>query len=241
MGSRPGPRAAVRRGREKFDFVGKKIMQAFTLHTGLVAPMDRENVDTDAIIPKQFLKSIQRTGFGQNLFDAWRYLDPGEPGQDPASRRPNPDFVLNQPRYAGASVLLARGNFGCGSSREHAPWALDQYGFRAIIAPSYADIFFTNCFKSGLLPIVLPDHEVARLFDEVAAFVGYRLTIDLPRQVVVKPDGTELPFEVQSFRKYCLVNGFDDIGLTLRHADKIRSYEAERLAKMPWLANRLVG
>jgi 3-isopropylmalate/(R)-2-methylmalate dehydratase small subunit len=216
-------------------------MQAFTLHTGLVAPMDRDNVDTDAIIPKQFLKSIQRTGFGPNLFDAWRYLDPGEPGQDPASRRPNPDFVLNQPRYAGASVLLARANFGCGSRREHAPWALDQYGFRAIIAPSYADIFFTNCFKSGLLPIVLPAAEVSRLFDEVAAFVGYRLTVDLPRQVVVKPDGTELPFEVQSFRKYCLVNGFDDIALTLRHADKIRSYEAERLAKMPWLANRLIG
>ncbi|MEO5688111.1 MAG: 3-isopropylmalate dehydratase small subunit [Burkholderiaceae bacterium] len=216
-------------------------MQAFTLHTGLVAPMDRENVDTDAIIPKQFLKSIQRTGFGPNLFDAWRYLDPGEPGQDPASRRPNPDFVLNQPRYAGASVLIARRNFGCGSSREHAPWALDQYGFRAIIAPSYADIFFTNCFKSGLLPIVLPEAQVARLFDEVAAFAGYQLTIDLPRQVVVKPDGSELAFDVQSFRKFCLVNGFDDIGLTLRHADKIRSYEAERLAKMPWLANRLAG
>jgi 3-isopropylmalate/(R)-2-methylmalate dehydratase small subunit len=216
-------------------------MQAFTLHTGLVAPMDRDNVDTDAIIPKQFLKSIQRTGFGPNLFDAWRYLDPGEPGQDPASRVPNPDFVLNQPRYAGASVLIARRNFGCGSSREHAPWALDQYGFRAIIAPSYADIFFTNCFKSGLLPIVLPEADVARLFDEVAAFTGYKLTIDLPRQVVVKPDGSELAFDVQSFRKFCLVNGFDDIGLTLRHADKIRSYEAERLARMPWLANRLVG
>ena len=216
-------------------------MQAFTLHTGVVAPMDRENVDTDAIIPKQFLKSIQRTGFGQNLFDAWRYLDPGEPGQDPASRRPNPDFVLNQPRYAGASVLLARRNFGCGSSREHAPWALDQYGFRAILAPSFADIFFTNCFKSGLLPIVLPESVISQLFDEVAAFPGYRLAIDLPRQVVVKPDGAEIPFDVQPFRKYCLVNGFDDIGLTLRHADKIRSFEAERLAKMPWLANRLVG
>jgi 3-isopropylmalate/(R)-2-methylmalate dehydratase small subunit len=216
-------------------------MQAFTSHTGLVAPMDRENVDTDAIIPKQFLKSIQRTGFGQNLFDEWRYLDPGEPGQDPASRTPNPDFVLNQPRYRGASVLIARRNFGCGSSREHAPWALDQYGFRAILAPSYADIFFTNCFKSGLLPIVLPESEIARLFDEVAGFVGYRLTIDLPRQVVVKPDGTELAFDVQPFRKYCLVNGFDDIGLTLRHADKIRGFEAERLAKMPWLANRLIG
>ena len=216
-------------------------MQAFTLHTGLVAPMDRENVDTDAIIPKQFLKSIKRTGFGPNLFDEWRYKDPGYPGQDPASRVPNPDFVLNQPRYAGASVLIARRNFGCGSSREHAPWALDQYGFRAIIAPSYADIFFTNCFKSGLLPIVLAEDAVAKLFDEVKAFVGYRLTIDLPRQVVVKPDGAEIPFDVQAFRKYCLVNGFDDIGLTLRHADKIRSYEAERLARMPWLANRLVG
>ena len=216
-------------------------MQAFTLHTGVVAPMDRENVDTDAIIPKQFLKSIKRTGFGPNLFDQWRYLDPGEPGQDPASRHPNPDFVLNQPRYQGASVLLARRNFGCGSSREHAPWALDQYGFRAIIAPSYADIFFTNCFKSGLLPIVLPEDAVAKLFDEVNAFVGYKLTIDLPRQVVAKPDGAEIPFDVQAFRKYCLVNGFDDIGLTLRHADKIRGFEAERLAKMPWLANRLVG
>ena len=216
-------------------------MQAFTLHTGLVAPMDRENVDTDAIIPKQFLKSIKRTGFGPNLFDEWRYLDPGFPGQDPDSRKPNPDFVLNQPRYQGASVLIARRNFGCGSSREHAPWALDQYGFRAIIAPSYADIFFTNCFKSGLLPIVLSEAEVARLFDEVAAFPGYKLTIDLPRQVVVKPDGSELAFDVQPFRKYCLVNGFDDIGLTLRHADKIRGYEAERLARMPWLANRLVG
>jgi len=215
-------------------------MQAFTVHKGLVAPMDRENVDTDAIIPKQFLKSIQRSGFGPNLFDAWRYLDPGEPGQDPASRRPNPDFVLNQPRYTGASVLLARANFGCGSSREHAPWALDQYGFRAIIAPSFADIFFNNCFKNGLLPLVLPEAQVARLFDEVVAFPGYELTVDLPRQVVVKPDGTELPFEVQGFRKYCLVNGFDDIALTLRHADKIRAFEAERLARMPWLAQRVL-
>ena len=216
-------------------------MQAFTLHTGLVAPMDRENVDTDAIIPKQFLKSIKRTGFGPNLFDEWRYKDPGYPGQDPATRVPNPDFVLNQPRYAGASVLIARSNFGCGSSREHAPWALDQYGFRTVIAPSFADIFFTNCFKSGLLPIVLPEDAVARLFDEVNAFVGYRLTVDLPRQVVVKPDGAEIAFDVQPFRKYCLVNGFDDIGLTLRQSDKIRAYEAERLAKMPWLANRLIG
>jgi 3-isopropylmalate/(R)-2-methylmalate dehydratase small subunit len=216
-------------------------MQAFTLHTGLVAPMDRANVDTDAIIPKQFLKSIARSGFGPNLFDEWRYLDKGEPGQDVAQRKPNPDFVLNQPRYSGASVLLCRQNFGCGSSREHAPWALEQYGFRALIAPSFADIFFNNCFKNGLLPIVLPEGVVSRLFDEVAAFPGYRLTIDLPRQVVVKPDGEEIPFEVQAFRKYCLVNGFDDIGLTLRHADKIRAFEAERLATMPWLAKTQLG
>jgi 3-isopropylmalate/(R)-2-methylmalate dehydratase small subunit len=212
-------------------------MDAFTLHTGLVAPMDRANVDTDAIIPKQFLKSIARSGFGPNLFDEWRYLDPGEPGQDPASRKPNPDFVLNQPRYQGASVLLARQNFGCGSSREHAPWALQQYGFRTILAPSFADIFFNNCFKNGLLPIVLSEAQMDRLFDEAAAFPGYQLTIDLPRQVVVKPDGSELPFEVQAFRKYCLINGFDDIGLTLRHQDKIKAFEAERLAKMPWLAH----
>ncbi|MEJ7138694.1 3-isopropylmalate dehydratase small subunit [Amphibiibacter pelophylacis] len=216
-------------------------MQKFTTHQGLVCPLDRENVDTDAIIPKQFLKSIQRTGFGPNLFDEWRYLDAGEPGQDPASRRPNPDFVLNQPRYAGASILLARQNFGCGSSREHAPWALDQYGFRAILAPSFADIFFNNCFKNGLLPIVLPQAQIARLFDEVAAFPGYRLTIDLERQVVVLPQGEELPFEVQSFRKYCLVNGLDDIGLTLRHKDKIQAFEAERLLQKPWLGQRLAG
>jgi 3-isopropylmalate/(R)-2-methylmalate dehydratase small subunit len=214
-------------------------MKPFRIHQGLVAPLDRENVDTDAIIPKQFLKSIQRGGFGPNLFDAWRYLDPGEPGQDPASRRPNPDFVLNQPRYAGASVLLARKNFGCGSSREHAPWALQQYGFRALIAPSYADIFFNNCFKNGVLPIVLPEHRVAKLFDEVAAFVGYRLTIDLERQVVIVPGGEEIGFEVEPFRKYCLLGGYDDVALTLRHADKIRAFEAERLLKMPWLAHTL--
>src|SRR5918993_4005745 len=172
-------------------------MEPFRVHKGLVAPMDRENVDTDAIIPKQFLKSTKRSGFGPNLFDAWRYLDPGEPGQDPALRRPNPDFVLNQPRYQGASVLLARKNFGCGSSREHAPWALQQYGFRALIAPSYADIFFNNSFKNGLLPIVLPERQVGTLFDEVKAFPGYRLTIDLKRQAVVKPDGSELAFEVE--------------------------------------------
>jgi 3-isopropylmalate/(R)-2-methylmalate dehydratase small subunit len=214
-------------------------MQKFTVHKGLVAPMDRENVDTDAIIPKQFLKSIRKTGFGPNLFDAWRYLDHGEPGQDPSTRKPNPDFVLNQPRYQGASVLLARKNFGCGSSREHAPWALDQYGFRALIAPSSADIFFNNCFKNGLLPIVLEESRVAGLFDEVHAFPGYQLTIDLERQVVVKPQGEELAFDVQPFRKYCLINGFDDIGLTLRQSDKIREFEAQRLATKPWLSHTL--
>ena len=217
-------------------------MQAFTVHQGLVAPMDRDNVDTDAIIPKQFLKSIQRSGFGPNLFDEWRYLDqPGQPGVPESARQPNPDFVLNQPRYKGASVLLARKNFGCGSSREHAPWALEQFGFRAIIAPSFADIFFSNCFKNGLLPIQLPDSVVAQLFDEVFAFPGYQLTVDLPRQVIVKPDGAEIAFDVQPFRKYCLVNGFDDIGLTLRQKDKIQAFEAERLARMPWLAHRQVG
>ncbi len=214
-------------------------MTPFRLHTGLVAPMDRENVDTDAIIPKQFLKSIKKSGFGPNLFDEWRYLDHGEPGQDPATRRPNPDFVLNQPRYKGASVLLARKNFGCGSSREHAPWALDQFGFRALIAPSYADIFYNNCFKNGLLPIQLPEAEVARLFDEAAAFIGYALTVDLDKQLVIKPDGTSLPFDVQPFRKYCLLGGFDDIGLTLRHAGKIRAFEAERLLSKPWLAHSI--
>lgn len=214
-------------------------MQKFNVHKGLVAPMDRENVDTDAIIPKQFLKSIRKTGFGVNLFDEWRYLDHGEPGQDPASRKPNPEFVLNQPRYKGASVLLARKNFGCGSSREHAPWALDQYGFRAIIAPSYADIFFNNCFKNGLLPIVLSESQVDQLFNEAAAFPGYQLTVDLERQVIVKPDGVELPFEVQAFRKFCLTNGFDDIGLTLRQSDKIKAFESQRLAQKPWLANTL--
>ncbi len=214
-------------------------MKNFTVHQGLVAPMDRENVDTDAIIPKQFLKSIRKTGFGQNLFDEWRYLDAGYPGQDPASRKPNPDFVLNQPRYAGASILLARKNFGCGSSREHAPWAIDQYGFRAIIAPSYADIFFNNCFKNGLLPIQLSETQVDQLFNEALAFPGYQLTIDLERQVIVKPQGEEIAFDVQAFRKYCLLNGFDDIGLTLRHADKIKAFEAQRLATKPWLAQTM--
>jgi 3-isopropylmalate/(R)-2-methylmalate dehydratase small subunit len=221
-------------------------MKPFTLHTGLVAPMDRENVDTDAIIPKQFLKSIRKTGFGINLFDEWRYLDAGYPGQDPTSRQPNPDFVLNQPRYQpgaygseGATILLARKNFGCGSSREHAPWALEQYGFRAIIAPSFADIFFNNSFKNGLLPIVLSEAQVDSLFNQTAAFPGYKLTIDLERQVIVQPQGEEMPFEVQAFRKYCLLNGLDDIGLTLRHADKIKAFEAERLAQKPWLARSM--
>jgi 3-isopropylmalate/(R)-2-methylmalate dehydratase small subunit len=214
-------------------------MNPFRIHTGLVAPMDRDNVDTDAIIPKQFLKSIKRSGFGPNLFDEWRYLDHGEPGQDPTTRKINPDFVLNQARYKSASVLLTRQNFGCGSSREHAPWALEQFGFRALIAPSYADIFFNNCFKNGLLPIQLPAHQVAQLFDEVTAFVGYSLTIDLERQMVIKPDCVELPFEVQAFRKYCLLGGFDDIGLTLRHAEKIRVFETERLLTKPWLGHSL--
>ena len=217
-------------------------MQKFTVHQGLVAPMDRENVDTDAIIPKQFLKSIKRTGFGHNLFDEWRYLDqPGEPGVPESARKPNPDFVLNQPRYAGASILLARRNFGCGSSREHAPWALEQYGFRAIIAPSFADIFFSNCFKNGVLPIVLPESTVSQLFDEVHAFPGYQLTIDLERQVIVRPQGAEIAFDVLPFRRYCLLNGFDDIGLTLRHKDKIAAFEAHRLATKPWLSHTMQG
>ena len=217
-------------------------MQKFTVHQGLVAPMDRENVDTDAIIPKQFLKSIKRTGFGPNLFDEWRYLDqPGEPGVPESARKPNPDFVLNQPRYAGASILLARRNFGCGSSREHAPWALEQYGFRAIIAPSFADIFFSNCFKNGVLPIVLPESTVSQLFDEVHAFPGYQLTIDLERQVIVRPQGEEIAFDVLPFRRYCLLNGFDDIGLTLRHKDKIAAFEAHRLATKPWLSHTMPG
>ncbi|CAD6530078.1 3-isopropylmalate dehydratase small subunit [Paraburkholderia hiiakae] len=216
-------------------------MEKFIVHTGVVAPLDRENVDTDAIIPKQFLKSIKRTGFGPNAFDEWRYLDHGEPGQDNSKRPLNPDFVLNQPRYQGASVLLTRKNFGCGSSREHAPWALDQYGFRAIIAPSFADIFYNNCFKNGLLPIVLSESDVDHLFNETYAFNGFQLTVDLDKQVVRTTDGSKgYPFEVAAFRRYCLLNGFDDIGLTLRHADKIRQYEAERLARQPWLNNRVL-
>ncbi|HVG03974.1 MAG TPA: 3-isopropylmalate dehydratase small subunit [Burkholderiaceae bacterium] len=211
-------------------------MQKFDVHTGLVAPLARANVDTDAIIPKQFLKSIRRTGFGPNLFDQWRYLDRGEPGMDNAKRPLNPEFVLNQLRYQGASVLLAAKNFGCGSSREHAPWALLQFGFRAVIAPSFADIFFNNCTKNGLLPVVLPQNVVDRLFDDVAVHVGYRLTVDLPRQRVVEPDGTEHAFDVAPFRKHCLLNGLDDIELTLRHKDKIAAFEKKRLTEQPWLA-----
>ncbi|WP_454736366.1 3-isopropylmalate dehydratase small subunit [Cupriavidus necator] len=216
-------------------------MDKFTVHSGLVAPLDRENVDTDAIIPKQFLKSIKRTGFGPNLFDEWRYKDVGQPGMDNSKRPLNPDFVLNQPRYQGASILLARRNFGCGSSREHAPWALTQYGFRAVIAPSFADIFFNNCYKNGLLPVALTEQQVDHLFNETNAFNGYQLTIDLDKQVVITPSGQGYEFDIAPFRKYCMLNGFDDIGLTLRHADKIKAYEAERVAKMPWLNNRLVG
>ena len=212
-------------------------MQPFRVLTGLVAPLDRANVDTDAIIPKQFLKSIARSGFGPNLFDAWRYLDRGEPGTNAGKRAQNPDFVLNQPRYQGAQILLTRRNFGCGSSREHAPWALADYGFRALIAPSYADIFFNNCYKNGLLPIVLSEAEVDRLFHDAAAFPGFRLTLDLERQTVATVDGaTVFAFEVEPFRKHCLLNGLDDIGLTLQHADEIRSFEAKHLAEQPWLA-----
>jgi 3-isopropylmalate/(R)-2-methylmalate dehydratase small subunit len=211
-------------------------MQPFRVVTGLVAPLDRANVDTDAIIPKQFLKSINRSGFGPNLFDAWRYLDRGEPGVDNSKRRLNPDFALNESRYRGAQILLARRNFGCGSSREHAPWALLDYGFRAVIAPSFADIFFNNCFKNGLLPIVLSTHEVDRLFHETAAVPGFSLTIDLEPQTVATPDGAHVfSFEVEPFRKRCLLDGLDEIALTLHHADAIRSFEARHLADKPWL------
>ena len=212
-------------------------MDKFVLHKGLAAPMDRDNVDTDAIIPKQFLKSIHRTGFGENLFDAWRYKDVGEPGKDPASRVPNPDFVLNQPRYRGASILVAGKNFGCGSSREHAPWALQQYGFRSVIAPSFADIFFNNCYKNGVLPVVLPESAVRRLIDGINGFVGYQLTVDLASQVVLAADGESYGFDITPHRKFCLTNGFDDIGLTLRQADKIRAFEAERRARHPYYFN----
>ncbi|MDO6683455.1 MULTISPECIES: 3-isopropylmalate dehydratase small subunit [unclassified Oceanobacter] len=212
-------------------------MKAFTVHTGIVAPMDRANVDTDMIIPKQFLKSIKRSGFGPNLFDELRYLDEGQPDADNSGRPLNPDFVLNQPRYAGASVLIARENFGCGSSREHAPWALEDFGFRVVIAPSYADIFYNNCFKNGLLPIVLSEAVVDGLFKAVSGSEGYALTIDLEKQLILTPDDQDIPFEVDAFRKYCLLNGFDDIGLTLQDADDIRQYEAARRESSPWLFN----
>ena len=210
-------------------------MQKFTLHKGIVAPMDRENVDTDAIIPKQFLKSIRKTGFGPNLFDEWRYLDVGQPYQDNSKRPLNKDFVLNAERYQGASVLLARENFGCGSSREHAPWALEEYGFRSIIAPSYADIFFNNSFKNGLLPIILSDAEVDELFAQVEAEPGYQLKIDLEAQTVTRPDGKVLKFEIDAFRKHCLLNGLDDIGLTLQDDVAIAAFESKHRASQPWL------
>jgi 3-isopropylmalate/(R)-2-methylmalate dehydratase small subunit len=211
-------------------------MEKFTVLDGIVAPLDRANVDTDQIIPKQFLKSIRKTGFGANLFDAWRFLDRAQPGVEPSRRAANPDFVLNQPRYRGASILLARKNFGCGSSREHAPWALLEYGFRCVIAPSFADIFHTNCFKNGLLPVALVESEVDCLFYDCAAFPGFRLVVDLAEQTVSTEDRSSVfRFDVDPFRKYCLLNGLDEIGLTLRHADKIRAYEARRQAELPWL------
>jgi 3-isopropylmalate/(R)-2-methylmalate dehydratase small subunit len=210
-------------------------MEKFVRLNGLVAPLDRPNVDTDAIIPKQFLKSIKRTGFGVNLFDAWRYLDAGEPGMDNSRRPLNTSFVLNQPRYAGAQILLARENFGCGSSREHAPWALMDYGFRVVIAPSFADIFFNNCFKNGLLPVVLDAAAVDQLFREVEPVSGYRVTVDLAQQRVTTPAGQSFDFSIDPFRKNCLLNGLDEIGLTLKHADEIRAFEARRRAEQPWL------
>lgn len=210
-------------------------MEKFNTFNGLVAPMDRANVDTDAIIPKQFLKSIKRSGFGQNLFDEWRYLDHGEPGMDASQRQINPEFVLNKPRYQGAEILLARANFGCGSSREHAPWSLQDYGFRVIIAPSFADIFFNNCFKIGLLPIILEEKILDQLFEAVKATDGYRLTVDLEAQSVNTPNEISFGFEVDAFRKHCLVNGLDEIGLTLQKADKIKQFELQRREQQPWL------
>ncbi len=212
-------------------------MKAFTKITAIVAPLDRSNVDTDAIIPKQFLKSIKRSGFGPNAFDEWRYLDHGEPGMDNSKRPLNPDFSLNQPRYQGAQILLARKNFGCGSSREHAPWALDDYGFRAVIAPSFADIFFNNCYKNGLLPIVLTEEQVDQLFKEVEANEGYQLSIDLAEQTLTTPSGETFKFDITEHRKHCLLNGLDEIGLTLQHADEIRDFEEKRRQSQPWLFN----
>ena len=210
-------------------------MEKFTVHTGLVAPLDRENVDTDAIIPKQFLKSIKRTGFGPHLFDAWRYLDVGEPGMDLTRRKPNPAFVLNQPRYKGASILLARKNFGCGSSREHAPWALQQDGFKAVIAPSFADIFYNNSFKNGFLPIVLTEDEVAQIFREAEAAPGYKLTVDLAARTVTTPSGQAMRFQIDESRRESLLNGWDEIGLTLRRSDDIKAYEERRKRTEPWI------
>ena len=212
-------------------------MQAFNQLNGLVVPLDRANVDTDAIIPKQFLKSIKRSGFGPNAFDEWRYLDHGEPGMDNSKRKINPDFVLNQSRYQGATVLLARENFGCGSSREHAPWALEDFGFRVIIAPSFADIFFNNCFKNGMLPIVLSVDDVDTLFKETEATEGYILNIDLSAQTVITPSGQSYQFDVDAFRKHCLLNGLDDIGLTMQHQDAIKAFETQHKIKQPWLFN----
>jgi len=214
-------------------------MKPFVKQSGIVAPMDRANIDTDMIIPKQFLKSIKRSGFGPNLFDELRYLDEGQPDADNSGRPLNPNFVLNQPRYQGATVLIARENFGCGSSREHAPWALEDFGFRTIIAPSYADIFFNNSFKNGLLPIVLDEKIVDDLFKDVAATEGYELTVDLENQQIIKPNGDTIPFEVDSFRKHCLLNGLDDIGLTLQDADDIKAYEAKRRESSPWLFDQV--
>ena len=210
-------------------------MDKFTRLEGLVAPLDRNNVDTDAIIPKQFLKSIKRSGFGPNAFDEWRYVDIGEPGQDATHRPKNPNFVLNQARYQGAEVLLTRANFGCGSSREHAPWALLDFGFKAIIAESFADIFFNNCYKNGIVPIVLPAAEIEALFKQVEAMPGYKLVVDLQAQAVIRPDGYGISFQIDAFRKECLINGWDDIGLTLRHAEKIREFEEKRRISQPWL------
>lgn len=210
-------------------------MQAFTQLNGLVAPLDRANVDTDAIIPKQFLKSIKRSGFGPNAFDEWRYLDRGEPGMDNSQRPLNKEFVLNQPRYQGASILLTRENFGCGSSREHAPWALEDYGFKVIIASSFADIFFNNCFKNGMLPIVLSADIVDTLFKQVVANEGYALNVDLTAQTVTSPTGEVYPFEVDAFRKHCLLNGLDDIGLTMQQQDKIKAFETKHRQAQPWL------
>lgn len=216
-------------------------MEKYTTEIGIVAPLDRANVDTDLIIPKQFLKSIKRTGFGDNLFDELRYLDEGYLGQDISKRPKNPDFVLNQDRYQGATILLARSNFGCGSSREHAPWALSEYGFRTVIAPSFADIFYNNCFKNGMLPVILPESDIDELFKECEANAGYQLTVDLENQKVISPSGKEYSFEVDAFRKHCLLNGLDDIGLTLQHADDIKAFEEKAKADRPWVFRELTA